>query len=87
MLVLGLRRGEALGLPWSRVSLDAAALDVAWQLQRTGRQLHHRQTKTSGSEAPLPLPGICVTAFRLQSELQATWCHPPAGWDQGFAMT
>jgi len=89
MLVLGLRRGEAIGLPWSRVSLDAAALDVAWQLQRTGRQLHHRHTKTSGSEAPLPLPGICVTAFKLQSELQATWkAEAGSAWtDSGLVIT
>ena len=59
MLVLGLRRGEVLGLPWTNVNLDISELDVSWQLQRTGRQLHHRETKTPGSDAPLPLPGIC----------------------------
>jgi integrase len=46
MLVLGLRRGEALGLLWSDANLDAGELDVAWQLQRSRRQLYHRQTKT-----------------------------------------
>ena len=35
-LLLGLRRGEALGLEWSRVDLDAGTIDVSWQLQRLG---------------------------------------------------
>jgi integrase len=63
MLVLGLRRGEALGLLWS---------DVAWQLQRSGRQLYHRQTKTGYSDAALPLPAICIAALKQQAEVQAT---------------
>jgi integrase len=89
MLVLGLRRGEALGLPWSQVNLDTAELDVAWQLQRTGRQLYHRQTKTPGSDASLPLPGICVTAFKLQAELQTAWkSERGLVWtDSGLAIT
>ncbi len=73
MLVLGLRRGEVLGLPWSNVNLDIGELDVSWQLQRTGRELHHRETKTPGSDAPLPLPGICATALKLQAERQTDW--------------
>lgn len=32
-LLCGLRQGEALGLQWSHVDLDAGVLDVAWQLQ------------------------------------------------------
>jgi integrase len=33
-LALGLRQGEALGLRWQYVDLDAATLTVRWQLQR-----------------------------------------------------
>jgi integrase len=73
MLVLGLRRGEVLGLPWSNVRLDAVEIDVSWQLQRAGRQLYHRETKTPGSDAALPLPGICSTALKLQAERQSSW--------------
>lgn len=36
ILVLGLRRSEVLGLPWSNVSLDAAELYVRQGLQRVG---------------------------------------------------
>ena len=89
MLVLGLRRGEALGLPWANVSLDINELDVNWQLQRTGRQLYHRETKTPGSDAPLPLPGICAAALKLQAEQQATWEHAADHtWhDSGLVIT
>ena len=71
ILVMGLRKGEVVGLPWSAVNLDRAELDVGWQLQRVGGQLLHRETKTEASEATLPLPGICVTAFRIREKEQA----------------
>ena len=34
-------------------------------------ELRHRETKTPGSAAPLPLPGICATALRLRADQQA----------------
>jgi cation diffusion facilitator family transporter len=55
MLVLGLRKGELLGLTWESVNLDAAEMHVSQQVQRVGDQLVRRQTKTEASEAPLPL--------------------------------
>jgi len=70
LLVLGLRKGELLGLTWEVVSLDAAELYVGEQLQRVGRQLLRRPTKTEGSEAPLPLPDLCVTALKLRRQQQ-----------------
>jgi hypothetical protein len=36
ILVMGLRKGEVIGLPWSAVNLDQAELDIGWQLQRVG---------------------------------------------------
>jgi integrase len=71
ILVLGLRRGEALGLTWRDVNSEAAEIHVRWQLQRAGHQLRHRETKTPGSTAVLPLPDICTTALRLRAERQA----------------
>jgi integrase len=64
ILVLGLRKGEVLGLTWANVNLDAGEVDISWQLQRVRRQLLHRETKTDASEATLPLPDLCVAVLR-----------------------
>jgi integrase len=64
LLVLGLRKGELLGLAWIDVDLDAGELTVGWQLQRIHDRLLRRPTKTENSDATLPLPEICVTALR-----------------------
>lgn len=64
ILVLGLRRGEMLGLRWEDVDLERAELTVGWQIQRIRGQLLHRETKTEASDAVLPLPDICATALR-----------------------
>jgi integrase len=37
-LALGLRQGEALGLRWRHVDLDAGTLTIRWQLQRLAWQ-------------------------------------------------
>jgi integrase len=71
ILVLGLRKGEVIGLTWHCIDLDRAELDTSWQLQRVAGQLLHRQTKTEASDATLPLPEICVTALRMRAKDQA----------------
>jgi integrase len=71
ILVLGLRRGEALGLTWRDIDFDASEVHIRWQLQRAGHQLRHRETKTPGSAAVLPLPDICLAALKLRAERQA----------------
>jgi integrase len=70
ILVLGLRKGEVLGLTWERVDLDAGELYVGEQLQRVSRQLLRRQTKTEASDAPLPLPAICTAALKVRQAQQ-----------------
>ncbi len=89
ILVLGLRRGEVLGLRWEDIDLDLAELHVNWQLQRVGGMLLHRETKTTASEAVLPLPPICITALREWQARQRTW-QTAAGsaWQgTGFVVT
>jgi integrase len=82
ILVLGLRKGEALGLiepddGW-RTDEDTAVIDLECQLQcEGGHPLTHKQVlKTDGSTDTLPLPPICVTALRIakrnQDEARAT---------------
>ncbi len=63
LLVLGLRRGELLGLAWEDVDLEHGAALIVWQVQRGGGKLLRRQTKTPSSDAPLPLPAIAVRAL------------------------
>jgi integrase len=64
ILVLGLRKGEVLGLTWDDVDLDTAELTIGRQLQRVGGKLLHRETKTRASDATLPLPPVCVAALQ-----------------------
>jgi integrase len=70
ILVLGLRRGEALGLACDRIDLDKGELFVSEQIQRIDGRLLRRETKTASSDAPLPLPGICVAALKIRKEQQ-----------------
>jgi integrase len=89
ILVLGLRKGELLGLTWDLVDLDAGELYVGEQVQRVGRQLLRRETKTETSEAPLPLPDLCVTALKLRRQRQdANRARADGAWiDTGLVFT
>jgi integrase len=71
ILVLGLRKGEVLGLTWDDVDLDEGELSIGHQLQRVSRQLLHRETKTATSDAMLPLPDVCAAALRLRKAEEA----------------
>jgi integrase len=72
VLSLGLRRGEALGVRWEDVDLDAGDIRIGWQLQRVSGRLLHRETKTDASDAVLPLVSICTTALRERQKEQDT---------------
>ena len=87
ILVLGLRKGEVLGLSWELVDLDAGELYVGEQVQRVGRQLLPRQTKTESSEAPLPLPDICVAALQRRKTRQDQDRQAHQGGKRGWAET
>jgi integrase len=70
ILVMGLRKGEVLGLTWELIDFDAAQLYVGEQVQRVGRQLLRRPVKTETSEAPLPLIDLCIAALKFRKEQQ-----------------
>lgn len=69
-LLLGLRRGELLGLPWSDVNLTDGVLQVRQTLHRAQGRLYFSEPKTPRSRRPLPLPDPCVQALRNHRERQ-----------------
>jgi integrase len=86
--ILGLRKGELLGLTWELVDLDGAELHIGEQVQRVGGQLVRRRTKTEASEAPLPLPDLCVAALRLRQQQQEADHSAEGAWiDTGLVFT
>ena len=64
VLMLGLRRSEALGLHWSDVDLDKGTLRISRGLQRAGGELRELPTKTRRSRRTVPLPPFVVQALR-----------------------
>lgn len=87
ILVLGLRKGEVMGLTWPTVDLEHRELTISLQLQRVRRELLLRQTKTDASDDVLPMPDLCVAALRLRAQQQdldrtgagQSWRGEPAG--------
>jgi integrase len=83
-IMLGLRSGEARGLTWDRVDLDAGTIDVSWQLQRLrknhttpdGWEAHHlvntswlTRPKTSAGQRTIPLAAGTLASMRAAREL------------------
>jgi integrase len=60
----GLRRGEACGLHWSDIDLDAGHLTIRWQITQLGWATALKPPKTDSSEAPVALDAATVTALR-----------------------
>jgi integrase len=69
-LALGLRRGEALGLRWEDVDLDAGTLTVRVNLQRIAGKLQLVEPKTERSRRTIKLPQMAVAALRNHKVLQ-----------------
>jgi integrase len=70
VLVLGLRKGEVLGLAWDQIDFERGELIPTLQVQRVGKQLLRREVKSETSEQPLPLPDICLNALARHRRVQ-----------------
>ena len=89
LLILGLRRGELLGLAWEDLDLERGEARIAWQVQRVNGELVRRQTKTPSSDAPLPLPDLCVRALedRRRTEARLRLASGEAWVGTGLVLT
>ncbi|MFE7131917.1 tyrosine-type recombinase/integrase [Streptomyces sp. NPDC057638] len=71
VLVLGLRRGELLGLRWQDIDFEARQFTPVKQVQRVKKVgLVLKDLKTDSSHAALPLPEFCARALVERRELQ-----------------
>jgi integrase len=88
-IVLGLRRGELLGLTWEAVDLDEGRLWVRQTLAWVEGRPRVQQPKTRASRRVIPLPDVVVTALREHRKRQDDE-RADAGdrWtDSGFVFT
>ncbi len=69
-LAMGLRRGEALGLAWADVDLDAGRLKIRQALHRVDGQLRLDSVKTDTSVSVLPIPAPLVGILRSHRKRQ-----------------
>ena len=72
-LSLGLRQGEALGLSWEDVDLDAGLVVIRWQLQQVKGQWQRLPPKSQQSRRSLPLPPLAREALERQRAQQHAW--------------
>ncbi|MGW5103963.1 tyrosine-type recombinase/integrase [Streptomyces sp. NPDC004100] len=71
VLVLGLRRGELLGLRWQDIDFESRHFTPVKQVQRVkGEGLVLKDLKTESSQAVLPLPEFCARALEERRDLQ-----------------
>jgi integrase len=84
----GLRRGEALGLAWSAVDLDAGLLRVAATLARVGGRLVITPAKTDRSRREVPLhPQVAAMLRKHRVEQKAERLRAGNKWtDTGLVF-
>ncbi len=69
-LALGLRQGEALGLQWRDIDLDAGVLKIRHQLQRINQKLTLVEPKTERSRRALVIPPSIGAQLREHAKRQ-----------------
>jgi integrase len=69
-LAIGLRPGEALGLRWQDVDLEAGSLRIQVALQRIDGKLVVDELKTHRSRRSLALPQFAITALQAHQSRQ-----------------
>ena len=89
MLSTGMRRGEALGLRWADVDLEARLILVQRQLKREGGDLVLADTKTAKSRRAINLPATVADQLHGHRIRQAKerLALGPAWTDSGHVFT
>lgn len=88
-IALGLREGEALGLKWDAVELEAKQLHVRVALQRVGKEVLLVEPKTARSRRTIVLPDVVVAALRAHrvGQLEQRLLAGPKWVEGGFVFT
>lgn len=89
-MAVGLRRGEALGLRWSDVDLDAATLRVEQAVCVGRKGLQVQGLKTPASRRTFSLPAVAVAALRrhrARQQQERLLAGPGAWQDSGLVFT
>ncbi len=88
MLSTGLRRGEALGLRWADVDVEAGTMAVSRQLKREGGRLVTADTKTARSRRSVNLPEPMVAGIgRPRRQAEQRLAFGDAWVNSGFVFT
>ncbi|MBF8193042.1 site-specific integrase [Nonomuraea sp. K274] len=85
----GLRRGEAVGLRWKDVDLNAGTAGVHWQITQLGWEPVQGRPKTDASDRTIALDEDTVTALRGHRKRQAAerLAAGEAWTNSGFVFT
>lgn len=88
-IVLGLRRGELLGLTWTAVDLDGGRLAVRQALSWVDGRAVIQPPKTRASRRVIPLPDVVVLALREHQKRQdAERAEAGETWEEtGFVFS
>ena len=70
LLLYGLRRGEALGLRWQDIDIEAQVIHIRQQVHRSQGQLRIGPVKTRAGSRDLPLIGLARGALLARKEQQ-----------------
>lgn len=70
-LAIGLRQGEALGLQWDAVDLEAGFIHVRKTLQRIRGEFRLEEPKTKRSRRSIALPDVALSALRSHKARQS----------------
>lgn len=70
-LLTGIRQGEALGLLWECVDLEAGTIRIEASLQKLGKNYRLMPPKTKAGKRMVALPAILIERLRLHKARQA----------------